>query len=69
MRTQKASINGMHCSACEKVVTKRISQIAGVESVQVDIESGQATIISENGISLDTIQKVLKDTHYSVISL
>lgn len=69
MKTQIAKINGMSCSACEKVVTKRISAIPEVQNVTVDVENGKATIISEHGISQEDVQKVLQDTHYSITNI
>lgn len=69
MKTQTASITGMSCTACEYVVTKRITQIPDVHTVTVDVQNGTALITSENGVTQDTIKEVLKDTHYSVTSI
>jgi copper chaperone CopZ len=69
MKTHTVTINGMHCAACEKVVTKRISAIPGVQNVQVDVENGKVTITSEKDILQENIADVLQDTHYSVISI
>lgn len=69
MKTQTASINGMHCSSCEKVVSKRIFQIPGVQNVQVDVENGNTIITSENGVSEEKVKEMLQDTHYSVTNI
>jgi copper chaperone CopZ len=69
MKTNTISINGMSCSACEKVVTKRLSSLPGVQHVSVDVENGKATAQSENELSQEAVEAVLKDTHYTVANI
>jgi copper chaperone CopZ len=44
------SVPGMHCAHCERAVSEEISVVAGVESVQVDLESKRVVV---RGAALD----------------
>lgn len=43
-------VPGMHCAHCERAVTEELSTVAGVESVDVDLESKRVTVA---GTALD----------------
>ena len=36
---------GMHCGHCERAVTEELSGVAGVESVDVDLETKLVTVV------------------------
>lgn len=38
-------IDGMHCHKCEKAISKTLSDIPGVFEVEVDFNSGQASVL------------------------
>jgi copper chaperone len=38
------AVRGMHCGGCVKSVTRAISQVAGVQAVEVSLEKGGATV-------------------------
>ncbi len=38
-------ISGMHCHKCEIAITKALSSIPGVNEVEVDFASGQASVL------------------------
>lgn len=42
--TSTYSVPGMHCGHCEAAVTRELEAVAGVESVDVDLESKRVTI-------------------------
>ena len=42
------NVNGMHCEHCVKRVIKAASAIEGVESVEVNLETGKAVITHNN---------------------
>ena len=39
------SVPDMHCGHCERAVSEELSAIAGVESVDVDLESKRVTVV------------------------
>jgi len=42
------SVPAMHCGHCERAVREEISLLAGVESVEVDLETKLVTITGES---------------------
>ncbi|MCL5433339.1 MAG: heavy-metal-associated domain-containing protein [Patescibacteria group bacterium] len=69
MKTLIFRISGLTCPACKKLSEKKISAITGVISVSVNLDSGEATIESEETIGIDKIINALKDTPYRVVTL
>jgi len=67
MQTTKFQLSGLTCGACEKVISKRLQTIAGVEQVGVSSQSGIASVTASRIISKDEVIKVLEGTHYKVI--
>lgn len=43
-------VPGLHCAHCERAVREELSAVAGVESVDVDLESKRVTVA---GVGLD----------------
>ncbi len=50
------TVPGMSCGHCEKAITEEVSGVAGVESVEVDLETKLVTI---RGTALD--DRALRD--------
>ena len=42
--TTSYSVPGMHCGHCRAAVTRELESVAGVEAVDVDLDSKQVTI-------------------------
>ena len=42
-------IQGMHCHKCEQAIQKTLSSFAGVHEVEVDFNSGQASVLFDRG--------------------
>ena len=63
---QKIQITGLTCSACQRLITKRIMKIAGVKKVNVEL-NGKTEIDAERDISKEEIMKVLEGTEYKII--
>ncbi|PIY69150.1 heavy metal transporter [Candidatus Roizmanbacteria bacterium CG_4_10_14_0_8_um_filter_39_9] len=66
--TTKFQLSGLTCGACEKVITKRLQVIEGVEKVQVSAQNGETSIIASRAISKDEVTEALQGTHYTVIN-
>lgn len=69
MMEYKANVEGMSCSGCANAVKTAFSQVEGVESVTVDLESKQASIHSEEKLTKERLDEALSDTNYTVESL
>ncbi|MFN0064967.1 MAG: heavy metal translocating P-type ATPase, partial [Chlamydiales bacterium] len=51
----KISIQGMHCSSCEKTVSRALAAVEGVETAKVSVLTNEAEIVCENA----SVQKLL----------
>lgn len=61
-------LSGLTCSACQKVASSRLKKIAGVQSVQVEL-NGTAQISCASEISETEVQNVLSGTPYNLVSM
>lgn len=65
MKTTIINITGLTCTACQKLITKRIKTIADVHEVDVSL-SGKTNILATRIIAAEEVQAVLAGTHYAV---
>ncbi|MBW1713464.1 MAG: heavy-metal-associated domain-containing protein [Deltaproteobacteria bacterium] len=52
------SVRGMTCQHCVQRVQKALSQVTGVESATVDLETGRAQVRGQNLETADLIRAV-----------
>lgn len=64
--TVEVKVVGMTCGHCVNAVTEEVSAVAGVDSVNVDLESGQITITSDTSLDLDEVEAAIAEAGYSV---
>ncbi|MDT0606771.1 heavy-metal-associated domain-containing protein [Croceitalea rosinachiae] len=57
------SIEGMTCQSCVASVTERLLNVDGVETVQVDLEKGEAEIEMKEDISISAFKNVLPEKY------
>jgi len=50
-------IEGMHCHKCEQAIQKSLSRLPGVHEVEVDFNSGQASVLFDR--SAVTIKQLM----------
>ena len=55
MDTKTYSVPGMHCGHCKAAVTRELEAVAGVEGVDVDLES---KLVTGRGDELDDVALV-----------
>ena len=60
------SVTNMHCSACEKVITKTLTRLPGVTAVSVDSATGQVRVTSKEPVPQNDIIDSLTVHDYSV---
>ncbi len=60
-------VAGMTCSACQKVVAKKLNRISGVSEVLVDKESGQAKVSADHNITYSEVKTALAGTPYLIL--
>jgi copper chaperone CopZ len=59
-------IDGMSCGGCESTVKNKLSAVAGVTLVKVDLGKKEAEITSSPAIKLEALKDVLSNTHYAI---
>ncbi len=64
VRTYK--VEGMTCGHCKASVTEEVSQVAGVGSVEVDVEAGTLTVSGD--AASDDIKAAVEEAGYRVTS-
>ncbi|OGK20690.1 hypothetical protein A3C23_05865 [Candidatus Roizmanbacteria bacterium RIFCSPHIGHO2_02_FULL_37_13b] len=67
LQTTNMQLSGLTCSACEKVITKRLKTITDVQEVEVQVQKGTASIIASRSIGIDEVSQALIGTHYKVV--
>ena len=69
MTTAKATYNvaGMTCGHCVTAVTNELSAIDGVTEVDVDLETGRATVTSETPIDRTAVAAAIEEAGYELV--
>ena len=64
--TQTFTVTGMTCGHCVASVTEEVSELAGVENVDVDLASGAVTITSTTPLEDDAVRAAVEEAGYAV---
>ncbi|HZL35378.1 MAG TPA: heavy metal-associated domain-containing protein [Tepidisphaeraceae bacterium] len=58
-------IEGMHCHKCERTIQKALSQLPGVHEVEVDFNSGQASVLyTRDAINVTQLMEAVTSAGY-----
>jgi copper chaperone CopZ len=60
------NIKGMHCTACEMLLTEVLEELPGVKKVNVSLKSHSATVEHETTTSAATLKKAVEAEGYKV---
>lgn len=60
-------IKGMSCQHCVMAVKKALAGIAGVQNVDVDLASGEASLDTNQPIDLTAVKESIKKAGYEVV--
>lgn len=60
------NIKGMMCEHCKAHVTKALSAIDGVSSVEVNLDAGEAKVTTIKEVTNDTFKKAIEDAGYEL---
>ncbi|HST71245.1 heavy-metal-associated domain-containing protein [Kocuria sp.] len=64
------NVSGMTCGHCVMSVTEELSELAGVESVDVELVAGgvsPVTVTSSRELGDDEIEEAVEEAGYSVV--
>ena len=70
MKHQRFIVTGMTCAACQANVTRTVSNLTGVEKVEVNLLSGEMTLdYDENLLSQETVIAAVQKAGYGAASM
>ena len=61
-------VTGMTCDHCVRAVSSEVSQINGVTDVQVDLPTGQVTVVSDALLDIDDVRAAVDEAGYELAS-
>lgn len=66
MSTVTVTVTGMTCGHCASSVREELSRIPGVKAVDVDLASGQVSIVSDGPVDADAIKHAVDEAGYQL---
>jgi copper chaperone CopZ len=64
--TSTYTVTGMTCAHCVASVTEEVQEIAGVEDVDVVLESGTLTVTSTQPLDDATVRSAVQEAGYAL---
>ncbi|KGN31325.1 copper chaperone [Knoellia sinensis KCTC 19936] len=64
--TTNFTVTGMTCGHCVSSVTEEISEISGVENVDVDLATGSVTVTSSTPLEDDAVRVAVEEAGYAL---
>ncbi len=68
MAVSTYKVSGMTCGHCVSTVTSEVTKIAGVESVDVKLESGEVDVTSASAIDDAQIKAAVEEAGFELVS-
>ena len=66
MNTETYTVTGMTCGHCATSVTEEISELAGVEHVDVVVETGAVTVTSTAPLDPAAVRAAVEEAGYAL---
>lgn len=66
--TTQYTVTGMTCGHCVQAVTDEISELPGVQSVDVKLETGAVTVVSDEPLMQDAVAAAVDEAGYVLAS-
>ena len=66
MSQQVFTVTGMTCAHCVASVTEEVSEITGVENVDIDLATGSVTITSSTPLEDDAVRAAVEEAGYAL---
>lgn len=60
------TVTGMTCGHCVASVTEELTELDGVESVDVVLESGLVTVVSDHPLDPETVARAITEAGYAL---
>ena len=66
MSTQSFTVTGMTCGHCVASVKEEVSEVAGVQQVEVVLETGQVTVTSAEPLDESAVRAAVEEAGYQL---
>ena len=66
MTTETYTVQGMTCGHCVSSVTEEVSELPGVQDVQVDLDSGRLTVTADAPVGADQVRSAVEEAGYTL---
>ena len=67
MATSEYQVTGMTCGHCEMSIREEVSQIPGVDEIQVSAQTGKLVVSSENPVDDAAVLEAVDEAGYSAV--
>lgn len=64
--TSTYTVTGMTCAHCVASVTEEVQEIAGVQNVEVDLDSGAVRVTSADSLDEATVRAAVEEAGYQL---
>ena len=64
--TSTYTVTGMTCGHCVSAVTKEMSKLAGVQRVDVDLDTGRVTVDSDQPLDDTAVAAAVQEAGYEI---
>lgn len=69
MQTKVLNVEGMSCEHCVNAVKGAVGELAGISSVDVDLQAKTATVAFEEGkVKLEEIKDAIEEQGFDVVN-
>jgi copper chaperone len=62
------TVSGMTCEHCVASVTEELSELSGVQQVDVRLEGGSVTVTSDRELGTDEVLAAVTEAGYQLVS-
>ncbi|GAB2817950.1 heavy-metal-associated domain-containing protein [Alpinimonas psychrophila] len=67
MATNEYQVTGMTCGHCEMSIREEVGQIAGVEEIQVNAQTGKLAVTGTNAVDDAQVLAAVVEAGYSAV--
>ena len=68
MSTATYTVTGMTCGHCVSSVTEEVSELPGVQQVDVDLPTGAVTVTSAEPLAESAVRSAVEEAGYQLVS-
>jgi len=67
MTTATYTVQGMTCGHCVSSVKEEVSEVVGVDAVDVDLASGALTVTSAEPVDAEAVRAAVEEAGYQLV--